>query len=238
MRDSELLLKACRMNPAEHSVRLQLADALEEEGSPIAAAYIRESIDFHRNGKVAKRWTQNLWRGYAAWLRSLFGVVETNDYDERRSFLLAHDANTFIWHAGERRRAELVVRCGLPETIRVTAPMLMDRAAPLFSFPLTRCIVTDRKPYVDDTEPDGTPSRRLYSWQWASWPQKWNTWEEDEDKIPQPLYDLLPRDKEFRDGAGRPWRATYATKGNASLTLEAAALAFGRAAVTAESVPT
>lgn len=207
--ESRLLLAACRERPECDTTRLVLADALEEEGQfPLAAAYIRESIRFAREGSATRRPGLD----YLKWLASVLGAEHNHGAAGWvPEYLCAGEGwDEFIWRApGERRMCLFEIRRGLPEAVRLSCPLLMERAAVLNIFPLTRVAVTDRKPVRDDV---------LHFWACRPYPAKFNTWEDDEHAIPAPLFNLLP--------VGHRWKGRYHRRADALGALNEAARLF------------
>ncbi len=222
--DTELLLRACRLNPGDDAPRLALADELQETGLDDVAAYIRESIANHYEvGAPRRKVRSKIGSAYCKWIASLVGIASESD-----GFTCAGESwDQIVWGGRiDTRRAVFNVERGLPRHVGTTAPLLMESAAQMFLFPLTSCEVTDRKPERDDMIPDDVQ----WVWNCTSYPQKWNTWEDYSHNVPLPLWKNLPLEP-----PNRYWRqlrrGTFTSRANANGALRAAAFAFGRAAV-------
>lgn len=225
--DTYALLAACRRESNEDTPRLALADEIEEAGFAGAAAYIRESIGhYHRPTKEPRR-RAAIARDYDRWLGSLFGLPPRQE--GVCGFVIGGGEkwSSFHWWDGDNRNVALFVERGLPAKIRISCAMLMERAADIFIFPLTECLVTDRKPERDDIVPDDV------QWVWCSrpYPSKWNTWIDDAYALPTPLYKLLPVQKCPGQPRAEMARGHYTSRKHADEALSEAALIFGRAAV-------
>ncbi len=226
MTDVDHLLRAIRENPQEDAPRLMLADELADTGFSLAADYMRESIAFDRSApgarppKPRQRRRKKIAQGYIRWLESRFGLPVAGT-DPFSGICGGETWDRFHWRAvGESRSCLFKVVRGLPASLTVTAPLLMQRTADLFSFPIASVTVSaDRKPERD------AMGEVLYIWVCATWPQVWNTWEETAHQIPRPLFDLLPQDPNIR------WKGHYTSMREACDALNTAALAFGRASV-------
>jgi hypothetical protein len=213
--DTRLLLKACRDFAEEDTPRLMLADELEATGFGEVAAVLRgarlEASRKHRLETWARRY------GYIRWLKSLLELPPESD-----CVFFGRLWNEFVWQDGRGRACLFRVTRGLPQHLSTTAPMLMERAALQFLFPLTSVFVTGRKPWRDDL--DGV----WYGWTGSTYPQKWNTWEETPHEIPHTLWERLAAPGTYL----RHWNRGHYTRLKDSIDdLNAAALSFGRAAV-------
>ncbi len=234
MNDAAMLLKACRMNPAEDTPRLALADAIQDQGYEGAASHIRESIHFARNGKNGKRWRASTGRDYGKWLGNLLGVNlrsrfqplplsefakahdDLRDDPDTEEYICAGESwDQFIWVGGDYHRCTFTIRRGLPEAISVTAPQLLRDVLKLFQFPLTACEVCDRKPLRD-----AFGGETLWLWSSVHWPQKFSTWLDEPHALPPMLYSRL-------GNTGRRWRSHYVRRADAILNLNAAAMEYG-----------
>lgn len=214
--DTELLLKACRANPDEDTPRLILADSIEDDFGG-AAAYIRQDVDLARHGArkipLSRRTTA---RDYVRWVGTVLGA------DESVIGIGSAGWDHLMWTTSDRRNCLFVVARGLPMRLSTTAPMLMERAALQFLFPLTSVFVTCRRPWRDDL--DGV----FYGWTGSTYPQMWNTWEETPHEIPHTLWDRLAAPGHY----SRHWNRGHYTRLKDSIDdLSNAALAFGRTAV-------
>lgn len=228
--DVSLLLRACREAPADDAPRMILADAVQESGFEDAAIYIRESIAFHNTpSKKRKRRADRtmIGIGYQKWLAHLFGVP-VGPLTGEEQFVIGGDSwDQFVWNEKyNSRRAVLDIERGLPDALYVTCPLLIERAADLFVFPIAHCKVTDRHPDREEVVPGDV----TYHWVPATLPQKFNTWEDTQYQVPSELRKLMPLGKPHRLGRQSPV-GQYETRTDAYHALKVAALAFGRASV-------
>lgn len=225
MTDAELLLRACRVTRDDDTVRLALADELTATGFDSAADFIRNEIHWFRSGKPTRTPRGKAVHGtggYVDWLESLFP-------DD----LVVHNHGTqfavFPKEVGvDRRRTVINTERGLPLDLVATAPHFMERAGLLFRFPIREVLLSDRRPNRGGSHyPDN------YVWGRASWPQKFNTWEEEPAQVPAPLFDLLP--VESRVMGMR--LGHYPSRKQAQIALSLAAHAYGESFVRDEESP-
>jgi uncharacterized protein (TIGR02996 family) len=224
--DTKLLLRACREHPAEDTPRLMLADALQTDGFDGAAAYIRESIEFARRSGKKRRVTRSaMGRDYIRWLGQLLSLPVCDSYAEYKesNFICAGETwDDFYWRAapfGGNRWCDLYIERGLPTRLAGTLPLVMERAADLFQFPIQDVAARDRRPEYDEMF-------RVYQWVCSLYPQTWNTWEETPYNVPKPIYSLI----EWPTVNGHV-RRDWSKKQDATDALHAAILKFGHNSV-------
>ncbi len=220
--DTYRLLRACRDFQDEDTPRLALADEMQASGFDLAGQYVRSSISRATSVRRKKSLPRTIiGGGYIRWLEALFGLPDSRNSGV--GICAGEGWDSFHWRVspGDHRRwCELQIERGLPKTIRVTAPLFMERAPQLFLFPLTGCKLTDRKPERDDFANQTT-------WHWGStsiWPETWNTWEDRPHTLPGDVFCLLPKETNRS-------RGTHSTKAIACSALELAATNYGRAQV-------
>lgn len=223
MNEQAALLEACRLHPEEDTPRLMLADYLQENGRELTAKYIRESISFANDRTPSRRLIRSkMGTDYRRWLESLFGIENSGTTHGDRYTCAGETWDFFIVNLGERRNCTLGIKRGLPETLHVTAPMLMERAAQLFRFPLKTCTVTDRKPVHD-------PDIGRWVWMSSSYPQKFSTWEDSPHHVPLPLTRIMRREEQSR--------VAFRTQKAALVTLHNVAFDFGLASLSGKGEP-
>lgn len=207
------MLKACRTAPDDDTARFVLADAVEESGYEQAAQYIRCSLR-------GQRISSGRETGYEHWLDSLLFRPETDKPEDLSQVtMLGKDRSVWRYLKREHRRAEFTIVRGLPSSVSITCPLLIEGASRAFLFPLTEIRLVGRRPEYHATYQE-------WIWQCAMWPSKFGTWEEDGEMIPEPLFKLmLPAQPTRTQVVG------FETLGAAMLALNVAALTFGRAAV-------
>ncbi len=222
--DVTALLAACRQFPDEDTPRLALADALTESGWEDAAAFIRDSIA--NTGQ--RRVRQTMARGYMRWLESLLMLPPNTTGDNPASGICGGESwDSFAWwEQRDNRRCELLISRGLPTHLNSTAPMFMERAAVLFTFPVSAVHLCDRKADRDNFTRD-MGGDTLFGWNCSEYPQRFSTWEDYDSlhHVPRPLYNCLPV------GAGRQYKGWYNSRAEADRALATAALAYGRSLV-------
>jgi uncharacterized protein (TIGR02996 family) len=226
------LLRACCEAPDDDTVRLVLADAVQESGFAGTAAFIRDDIAMSdkraRKSGIIPKSRVAYTPDYVRWMASLFG-----DDAMRFSSIHALGWDQMHWFNNDLRKCTFTITRGLPMHLSTTAIMLMERAAKQFLFPLTGVMVSDRRPWRDDMGVELMNDAVAYGWSAMPYPSKWETWIETPSEIPVTLYHHLapsvdtpatPTTPRHVHNRGHYWKAKDAID-----DLNRAAMSFGKA---------